>query len=219
MTAHSRTHPSACGTIVDVLRQEATALSGICEAIEQGGPVAHQWEAAIGMIDSCQGHVVVSGMGKSGLVGAKISATLSSVGIPSHVVHPADAVHGDLGAIRSGDVVMLLSYSGGTPEVVELAAILRNDGVRRLGISRGEETQLARLWTAQPRAEHIDDGNHGMRRRAGTGRRPPPLVHCHRLSSTTPGRITRGDAPPRRRTHPIPSRRESHDDQRGCSAG
>jgi arabinose-5-phosphate isomerase len=109
------------------------------------------------MIDSCQGHVVVSGMGKSGLVGAKISATLSSVGIPSHVVHPADAVHGDLGAIRSDDVVMLLSYSGGTPEVVELAAILRNDGVHRLGISRGEDTQLARLCEAHISLGDLDE--------------------------------------------------------------
>jgi arabinose-5-phosphate isomerase len=157
MTAPSRTHHTACGIIVDVLRQEAAALSGICEALEQDGPVAHQWEAAIGMIDSCQGHVVVSGMGKSGLVGAKISATLSSVGIPSHVVHPADAVHGDLGAIRSDDVVMLLSYSGGTPEVVELAAILRNDGVHRLGISRGEDTQLARLCEAHISLGDLDE--------------------------------------------------------------
>jgi arabinose-5-phosphate isomerase len=145
MTAPSQTRPDTCSIIVDVLRQEAAALSGMCKAIEQGGPVARQWEAAIDMIDACQGHLVVSGMGKSGLVGAKISATFSSVGIPSHFVHPADAVHGDLGAIRSKDVVMLLSYSGGTPEIVELAAILRNDGVGRLGVSRGDDTHLARL--------------------------------------------------------------------------
>ena len=151
MSSDSHTPPTSCSTastralVTDVLRQEASALTAICEGIESGGPIADRWDAAIDLIDQCSGHVVVSGMGKSGLVGAKISATLSSLGIPSHVVHPADAVHGDLGAIRSADVVLLLSYSGGTPEIVELAAILRNDGVARLGISKDHDTPLARL--------------------------------------------------------------------------
>ncbi len=157
MTASSRTQPSTCDVVVNVLRQEAAALGSLCEAIERDDSVAKQWQAAIDMIDACQGHLVVSGMGKSGLVGAKISATFSSVGIPSHFVHPADAVHGDLGAIRSGDVVMLLSYSGGTPEVVELATILRNDGVARLGVSRRDDTQLARLCVAHLSLGDLDE--------------------------------------------------------------
>jgi arabinose-5-phosphate isomerase len=168
MTVPSRTQPASQtppGTnprdirsvITDVLRQEAAALSGMCEAIETGGPVAAQWDAAIDMIDACRGHLVVSGMGKSGLVGAKISATFSSVGIPSHFVHPADAVHGDLGAIRSDDIVMLLSYSGGTPEIVELATILRADGVGRLGVSRGGDTHLARLCNAHISLGDLDE--------------------------------------------------------------
>jgi len=165
MTARSQTQSStpdqrAAGTrsvVLDVLRQEAAALQGMCDAIEAGDAVAAQWDAAVDMIDTCRGHVVVSGMGKSGLVGAKISATFSSVGIPSHFVHPADAVHGDLGAIRSGDVVMLLSYSGGTPEIVELATILRNDGVRRMGVSRCDQTHLARLCDAHISLGDLDE--------------------------------------------------------------
>ncbi|MBT4768892.1 MAG: KpsF/GutQ family sugar-phosphate isomerase [Phycisphaerae bacterium] len=138
-------HEGTLGVITSVLRQEAEALNAMSGSIEQGGPIAANWSAAVKMIDACKGHLVVSGMGKSGLVGAKISATFSSLGIPSHVVHPADAAHGDLGAIRGGDVVMLLSYSGGTAEVVELATILRNDGVATLGVSRNDSTNLARV--------------------------------------------------------------------------
>ncbi len=130
--------------LADVLRQEAEAVARLSDGLDDG-PTAEAWDAAVSLIQDCSGHVVVSGMGKSGLVGAKISATLSSLGIPSHVVHPADAVHGDLGAIRQDDVVMLLSYSGGTRELVELAAILQADGVPRLGITRGNDTPLAKL--------------------------------------------------------------------------
>lgn len=144
-TPTSTTSTSARQIVSDVLREEATALETIRQGIDAGGVAAEQWDAAIALVDACEGHLVVTGMGKSGLVGAKISATFSSVGIPSHVVHPADAVHGDLGAIRSGDVVMLLSYSGATAEIVDLANILRADGVKRLGISRDDDTRLAKL--------------------------------------------------------------------------
>ena len=130
--------------LLDVLRDESKALTALAEGIASGATSA-AWSAAVKQIDECAGHVVVSGMGKSGLIGAKISATFSSLGIPSHVVHPADAVHGDLGAIRSGDLVILLSYSGTTAEILDLATILQTDGVTRLGISRSDDSELARL--------------------------------------------------------------------------
>jgi arabinose-5-phosphate isomerase len=91
---------------------------------------------------------MVSGMGKSGLIGQKIAATLSSLGVPSHFTHPSEAMHGDLGRVRPGDVALLLSYSGGTEEVVNLAAILRTDGIARIGISCNHQTHLARLCDA-----------------------------------------------------------------------
>ena len=93
--------------------------------------------------------MVVAGMGKSGLIGAKISATLSSLGRPSHILHPAEAVHGDLGRIRRGDIALLLSFSGETEEVVALASILRADEVPCIGISRDAGT-FARTGVRRP---------------------------------------------------------------------
>ena len=129
--------------IIEALDAEAGAIRHVAEGVRRDD--GRTWRAAVDLLDSCSGHVVVSGMGKSGLVGAKISATFSSLGQPSNFVHPAEAVHGDLGRIRRGDVVLLLSYSGRTEEVVNLASILRADGVPRLSISSRDDSDLARL--------------------------------------------------------------------------
>jgi arabinose-5-phosphate isomerase len=130
--------------IAETLRAEAQAVTRLAERIEKGGEY-ESWRAAIDLLEGCTGHVVVAGMGKSGLVGAKISATFSSLGQPSHFVHPSEAIHGDLGSVRKPDVALLLSYSGQTEEVINLAAILRADGVPRLGISKSHKTELATL--------------------------------------------------------------------------
>ncbi|MCH2148383.1 MAG: KpsF/GutQ family sugar-phosphate isomerase [Phycisphaerales bacterium] len=131
--------------LAEVLRCEAEAIEHIAARIGQGGVEAAHWANAVDLLAECTGHIVVSGMGKSGLIGAKISATFSSVGLPSNVLHPAEAVHGDLGRIRREDVVLLLSYSGTTEEVLNLATILKADGVRRIGISKEQDSHLARL--------------------------------------------------------------------------
>lgn len=136
---------SETGFIRAVLGAERDALSRIMERLE---PDRDQWERAIGLVAEGDGHIVVSGMGKSGLIGAKISATLSSLGRPSHSLHPAEAVHGDLGRIRRGDVALLLSYSGETEEIVALASILRTDGVPCIGVSRDQDSSLGRLCDA-----------------------------------------------------------------------
>ncbi len=128
--------------IAEVLKSEAKAIERLARRAMADRA---QWEAAIDLLAACTGHVIVSGMGKSGLVGAKISATFSSLGQPSSTLHPAEAVHGDLGRVRRDDVVMLLSYSGETEEVVNLAAILRADGVPRLGVSSRPDSNLAKL--------------------------------------------------------------------------
>ncbi|MBM44005.1 MAG: KpsF/GutQ family sugar-phosphate isomerase [Phycisphaerae bacterium] len=133
--------------LAEVLRCEAEAIDRIANEItasDPGGEASH-WSEAVKLIADCSGHVVVSGMGKSGLIGAKISATFSSLGLPSHVIHPAEAVHGDLGRIRKDDVVLLLSYSGNTEEVLNLATILKADGVCRIGISCNHDTHLSKL--------------------------------------------------------------------------
>jgi arabinose-5-phosphate isomerase len=129
--------------LADVLNAEAKAILGIAAQVTDGS--AECWLKAIDLLEECTGHVVVAGMGKSGLVGAKISATFSSLGQPSNVLHPSEAVHGDLGRVRRGDMVLLLSYSGETEEVVNLASILRADGVPRIGISQSDKSTLARL--------------------------------------------------------------------------
>ncbi|MHC4909894.1 MAG: KpsF/GutQ family sugar-phosphate isomerase [Planctomycetota bacterium] len=129
--------------ISDVLEAERSALASIAQRVTKEDR-AH-WIGALDLLERCEGHLVVSGMGKSGLIGAKISATFSSLGLPSSVLHPSEAMHGDLGRVRRGDVVMLLSYSGETEEVVNLAALLRQDGVPRLGISCSHTSSLAAL--------------------------------------------------------------------------
>jgi arabinose-5-phosphate isomerase len=128
--------------LCDALTAEADAVRRLAERIEQADGAL--WQRAIDLMEGCRGHVVVAGMGKSGLVGAKISATLASLGQPSHFVHPAEAVHGDLGRVRADDVALLLSFSGETEEVVTLASILKADGVRRIGLSSKPQSSLAR---------------------------------------------------------------------------
>jgi arabinose-5-phosphate isomerase len=129
--------------IAAALEAEAEAIHRVAQRVMTED--AESWRKAIDLLDACTGHVVVSGMGKSGLVGAKISATFTSLGQPSSTIHPSEAVHGDLGRVRRGDVVVLLSYSGETDEVTSLAAILRADGVPRLGISSNSDSSLAKL--------------------------------------------------------------------------
>ena len=131
--------------ICEVLVAETNAVDSVRERISEDPAQAKQWTYAIDILENCTGHAVFSGMGKSGLIGAKISSTFSSIGQPSHVVHPAEAVHGDLGSIRTDDVVILMSYSGTTEEVLNLAAILRTDGVPCIGISKEDDTPLAKL--------------------------------------------------------------------------
>ncbi len=131
--------------IVEALEAEADAIRRIGELAT--GQEREAWQGALDLLTRCNGHVVVSGMGKSGLVGAKISATFSSLGQPSSLLHPSEAMHGDLGRVRRDDVVLLLSYSGETEEVVNLAALLKADEVPRIGISSSPGSAVARLST------------------------------------------------------------------------
>ncbi|MDR2351428.1 MAG: KpsF/GutQ family sugar-phosphate isomerase [Endomicrobium sp.] len=100
------------------LESEAQAVKDQLEHLDSN------FEEAVSIIKDCKGHVVVVGLGKSGLIGRKISATMSSVGIPSVFLHPAEGLHGDLGMIMSDDVVIMLSYSGETEELKRLLPTL-----------------------------------------------------------------------------------------------
>ena len=91
------------------------------DAIERfSSNISNSFDKAVNLILSCSGHVVVCGMGKSGHIGRKISATLASTGSPSFFLHPAEAIHGDLGMVKNKDVVILISYSGETEEIIKL---------------------------------------------------------------------------------------------------
>jgi arabinose-5-phosphate isomerase len=107
----------------NVVRIEAEALRELAERI--GGPMGADFQRAVDLLDCCAGRVVVSGMGKSGLIGRKIAATFSSTGAPALFLHPAEAMHGDLGMIARGDVVIALSASGETEEILNLLATIK----------------------------------------------------------------------------------------------
>lgn len=135
----------------NVLKEEGAAVARVADLIDE------RFAQAVELVTGCaaqNGTVLVSGLGKSGLIGAKISATLASLGVPSHPVHPTEASHGDLGKFRKQDVVIALSKSGETEEVVNLAAILRQDGLPVISITGGasagnkvEASSLERIAT------------------------------------------------------------------------
>ncbi|GJQ30226.1 MAG: putative phosphosugar isomerase [Phycisphaerae bacterium] len=115
-----------------VLREQGAALAGLAETLGES------FLRAVDLIATCAdrgGTVQVSGLGKSGHVGSKISATMASLGIPSHAVHPTEAAHGDLGRFRAIDTVICISCSGETGEVVALAGVLRQDGLPIISIT------------------------------------------------------------------------------------
>jgi arabinose-5-phosphate isomerase len=106
-----------------VVRIEAEALRALADRV--AGPMAADFERAVELLYGCAGRVVVSGMGKSGLIARKIAATLTSTGSPALFLHPAEALHGDLGMVVRGDVVLALSASGETSEILQLLATVK----------------------------------------------------------------------------------------------
>ena len=121
-----------------VLRTEAQAILGLVERIDG------DFERTVQLLFECRGRVIVTGMGKSGIICRKIAATLSSTGTPSYFLHPAEAIHGDLGAIREEDVVLALSHSGETEELVRLLESIRRIGAKLVAITGDCGSTLAR---------------------------------------------------------------------------
>jgi arabinose-5-phosphate isomerase len=115
------------------VRIEAEALRELAERID--GPMAKDFEQAVECLHSCGGRVVVTGMGKSGIIARKVAATLSSTGTPALYLHPAEAVHGDLGMVVRGDVVLALSSSGETEEILQLLVTIRRIGSKLITIT------------------------------------------------------------------------------------
>lgn len=113
----------------EVLRIEAEAIRRLIPRI--GRP----FERAVEMLLGCKGRVIVTGMGKAGLIGQKISATLASTGTPSYWVHPAEAIHGDLGRLTKADVILALSNSGETEELNQLLPVIKRIGSRLIALT------------------------------------------------------------------------------------
>jgi arabinose-5-phosphate isomerase len=121
-----------------VLETEARAILDLVPRLDAA------FERAVDILHGCRGRVVVTGMGKSGLIGAKIAATLNSTGTPSGFLHPAEAVHGDIGMVVAGDVVVALSHSGETEELLRLLELLRRLDVPLIALTGSPGSTLGR---------------------------------------------------------------------------
>ena len=121
----------------EVLRIEAEAIRRLIPR------VGKRFEDAAALLDACKGRVIVTGMGKAGIIGQKLSATLASTGTPSHWVHPAEAIHGDVGRITRDDVIIALSNSGETEELTRLLPVIKRIGSRLIAMSGNPRSTLA----------------------------------------------------------------------------
>ncbi|MFM7442982.1 MAG: SIS domain-containing protein [Tabrizicola sp.] len=124
-----------------VIRREAGALDVLAGALDD------HFSRAVSLLMEAKGRVIVSGMGKSGHIARKIAATFASTGTPAHFVHPAEASHGDLGMVAGGDVLLVLSNSGETPELADLLAHAKRFGIPMIGISSRDGSTVMRQVT------------------------------------------------------------------------
>jgi len=122
----------------EVLRIEADAIRRLIPRIGKS------FEQAVQLLVGCKGRVVVTGMGKAGIIGQKLSATLASTGSPSHWVHPAEATHGDLGRVTKHDLIIALSNSGETEELTKLLPIIKRIGARLIALTGNLRSTLAK---------------------------------------------------------------------------
>jgi arabinose-5-phosphate isomerase len=126
----------------NVVRIEAQALSDLADRI--AGPMAEAFNRGVELLYCCPGRVVVTGMGKSGLIARKVAATLSSTGTPALFMHPVEALHGDLGMLAHGDVVVALSASGETDEILQLLATIKRLRLPLIAVTCDEIAGCAR---------------------------------------------------------------------------
>ena len=131
--------PELIDSVRETLAEQAAALHNLSQQLD-----SQQYQNALRLIMNCKGHVILSGMGKSGHVGRKMSATLASTGTPSFFIHPAEAFHGDLGMITPYDLLILISASGETDEILKLVPSLKNFGNRIVAITNKGDSTLAK---------------------------------------------------------------------------
>ena len=119
-----------------VLETEAAAILALVATLD------HRFERVVELLLGCRGRVIVTGIGKSGIICRKVAATLASTGTPAFFLHPAEAVHGDLGVIHAEDVVIALSHSGETPEVLRVIAAIKRIGATLVALTGHAESTL-----------------------------------------------------------------------------
>ena len=120
-----------------VLQMEAAAITALIDRLDE------TFDRAVRMLYDCQGRVIATGMGKSGIISRKIAATLASTGTSAFFLHPAEATHGDLGVIQQNDVLLAISHSGETPEILRLLEAIRRIGARIIAITGNPASTLA----------------------------------------------------------------------------
>jgi KpsF/GutQ family protein len=137
----------------EVMQKERDAITQMIEETNE------QYDEILELFANCQGKIVFMGVGKSGHIGKKLSATFASLGIPSFFVHSTEAMHGDLGMIESKDIAVLISNSGNTQEVVQNVEPLKRNGVTTVAFTSGKESKLAMACDyllAYPKIEEAD---------------------------------------------------------------
>jgi arabinose-5-phosphate isomerase len=131
--------PNALALARDVLKIEAAAVQALSSRLDES------FIGAMNVVLHCEGRVIVSGMGKSGHIARKIAATLSSTGTPAYFVHPAEASHGDLGMITSDDVIIALSYSGESQELMTIVPVIKRQGAKLISMTGNPASSLAKV--------------------------------------------------------------------------
>lgn len=142
--------------IRSAIKTEADAINRLLEQIDD------EYERAVRCILKCTGKVIVTGVGKSGIIGKKIAASLSSTGTPAYFLHACEAVHGDSGTVQPDDVVILISNSGETREVLNVVPILEQIGCKMIAITSGRQSTLADVcdialvYSYEREADHLN---------------------------------------------------------------
>jgi arabinose-5-phosphate isomerase len=134
-----------------VLETEAAAVRSLVSLLDE------QWDKAVQLILECRGALLTSGIGKAGHVARKLSASFSSTGTPSHFLNPAEALHGDLGAIRQGDLVLILSHSGESDEILRMLSVVKKLGHPIIAMTSRNDNALARFSDVVLRLGKIEE--------------------------------------------------------------
>ena len=139
----------------EVLATETRALANLVNRM--GGQQGENFARAVQLLNNSRGNLIITGMGKAGLIGQKLAATFASTGTRAYFLHPAEAIHGDLGRVQQGDVVLVLSQSGETGEIIQLLPSLQEFGVPLLAITASKQNSLGRIADATIELGRIDE--------------------------------------------------------------